>query len=151
MSASAVLVPVERAGPPDAWSYTIELPHDPLAPRIARRALRLILDEYGFHELCDTAELLTSELATNAYRYSSGPSSVRVSCSGGRLRVGVCDSNPQLPSLEVVYDEMYGDWVGESDGGRGLLLLVLCADAWDGYAVELDEGSGKLIWFELAP
>ncbi|GAA3792509.1 hypothetical protein ACFS5L_12200 [Streptomyces phyllanthi] len=53
--------------PTPAWSYALHLPHDPRAPRVARMTLRAVLPAYGISELLDTAELLASELVTNAY------------------------------------------------------------------------------------
>lgn len=40
---------------------------------------------------------------------------------------------------------------GDADGGRGLLLVRLCADNWGGYPLPADlfGQSGKLLWFEL--
>ncbi|WP_341860594.1 hypothetical protein [Streptomyces flavidovirens] len=35
-----------------------------------------------------------------------------------------------------------------STGGRGLLLVQLCADNWGGFSVGAGLG-GKLLWFEL--
>ncbi|KAK1182383.1 ATP-binding protein [Streptomyces sp. NBS 14/10] len=130
----------------DAWQYTLDMPHQLRAPRIARRTVRMILAEHGLHELIDTAELLTSELVTNAVRYSDGPASVRVLWARGRLRISVCDTNPKLPVLDAA--QVAGD---DEDCGRGLALVQLCADAWDGYAIgeELFGIGGKLIWFEM--
>ncbi|MBB5937979.1 ATP-binding protein [Streptomyces zagrosensis] len=141
--APALLEPPE---PPDSWSYGIDVPHDPRSPRFARHAVRMLLDEHGLAQLGETAELLTSELVTNAYRYSDGGATVRVTWSDQRLRVSVIDENPELPPPH------WARPVSErSVGGRGLGLLDMCADRWDGFAIK--EGvfatGGKLIWFEL--
>ncbi|WKX71872.1 ATP-binding protein [Streptomyces sp. XD-27] len=129
--------------PSPGWDYTLQLPHDPLAPRIARRALRLILEEHGgTRELADTAELLTSELVTNSFRHTEGPASMRVRREGERVRVSVWDTSANFPVHKDV-DE-------DAEQGRGIALVELCADAWGGLA--MDDGlfgSGKTIWFEL--
>ncbi|AEW96701.1 MULTISPECIES: ATP-binding protein [Streptomycetaceae] len=41
----------------------------------------------------------------------------------------------------------------DADGGRGLLLVRLCADDWGGHAIgdELFGVPAKVIWFELVP
>jgi hypothetical protein len=43
------------------WTYTLRLPNDPRAARIARVTLRAVLSGHGMAELTETAELLTSE------------------------------------------------------------------------------------------
>ncbi|GAA0433862.1 ATP-binding protein [Streptomyces luteireticuli] len=133
----------------DDWEYTLQVPSDPMAPCIARRTLRTILEEHGFLELADTAELLTSELVTNAYRYSDGPASVRVRREGDRVRVAVWDTNPRLPVLDRVPSAHGPD--DEAERGRGLGLVQRCADSWGGFALrDQPQGLvGKLIWFEL--
>lgn len=81
-----------------SWAYALQLPNDPLAPRIARTTLRAVLTGHGMPQLADTAELLASELVTNAYRYSTGPATLRLRALGGtRLRVSVWDANPHIP------------------------------------------------------
>ncbi|WP_171169884.1 ATP-binding protein [Streptomyces sp. I05A-00742] len=133
----------------DDWEYTLQVPSDPMAPCIARRTLRTIFEEHGFLELADTAELLTSELVTNAYRYSDGPASVRVRRDGDRVRVAVWDTNPRMPALDAVPPV---DAAGqEAEQGRGLGLVQWCADSWGGFTLrDQPQGLvGKLIWFEL--
>ncbi|MFH8371505.1 ATP-binding protein [Streptomyces sp. NPDC018031] len=133
--------PQEDASP--GWDYTLHLPHDPRAPRIARRTLRAILEEHGQRRLRDTAELLTSELLTNSYRYAEGPSSMRVRREGERLRVSVSDTSPDLP--------VHRDVDRSAEGGRGLALVRLCAADWGGVALgdQVFGIGGKTVWFEL--
>lgn len=81
------------------WAYTLQLPQDPRGPGIARATLRTVLLVHGMRDLIDTAELLASELVTNAYRHSSGSYSLRLRGAGrNRVRVGVWDSNPEIPA-----------------------------------------------------
>ena len=49
------------------WTYTLQLPQDPRAPGVARVTLRNVLRVHGMPELTEVAELLASELVTNAY------------------------------------------------------------------------------------
>ncbi|MBT2384409.1 ATP-binding protein [Streptomyces sp. ISL-11] len=130
----------------DDWEYTLQVPCDPLAPCIARRTLRTIFQQHGYAEVAETAELLTSELVTNAYRYSDGPASVRVRREGTRVRVTVWDTNPKLPGpAKAALPD------GEAERGRGLGLVMRYADSWGGFALrDQPQGlTGKLIWFEL--
>ncbi|GAA2621898.1 ATP-binding protein [Streptomyces vastus] len=140
--------------PPDTWSYVLRLPHDPRAARVARMTVRAALNGHGMSEVLDVAELLTSELVTNAYRYTKGPASLRLTALGdGRLRVGLWDSNPHIPAP---FNKPPGDRVppalADAEGGRGLLLVQEYASSWGGRPLGdelLGRGAGKLLWFEV--
>ncbi|GAA2631700.1 ATP-binding protein [Streptomyces vastus] len=130
--------------PPTEWEYTLQVPHDPLAPAIARATVKLVLDRHGLPELADTAVLLTSELLTNSCRYAPGPASVRLKWADKRLRGSVWDTGPLLPR-PATYP------APEADGGRGLVLVELCSSAWGSFALGRETGGahGKVVWFEL--
>ncbi|MFF5004624.1 ATP-binding protein [Streptomyces phaeochromogenes] len=140
--------------PPDTWTYALRLPHDPRAARVARMTVRAALKGHGMAEVLDAVELLTSELVTNAYRHTKGPTSLRLTAVGdGRLRVGVWDSSPHIPAP---FDEPPGDRVPpapmDAEGGRGLLLVQEYASSWGGWPLGgdlLGRGAGKLLWFEV--
>lgn len=140
---------VAPASPP--WAYTLQLPHDPRAPRVARHTLRTVLATHGMHELTSTAELLAGELVTNAYRYSSEPYTLRLRGLGaGRLRVGVWDANPEIPP--PFRGPLPEDPDAGAERGRGLFLVRLCADNWGAYELQggLHGRNGKLLWVECA-
>ncbi|ARZ70192.1 regulatory protein [Streptomyces albireticuli] len=134
---------------PPPWTYTLELPHDPRAPGIARATLRAVLGGHGMRELSDTAELLVSELVTNAYQHTDGPSSLRLrGLAERRLRVSVWDASPDVPAF---FGEAKAAVRAES--GRGLLLLRRCASTWGSYRFDLGRfgaAGGKILWFELS-
>ena len=123
----------------DAWEYSLTLPHHATGSGVARTTVRSILTRHSLPALVDTAELLTSELCGNAYRYATGPSTVRVCWSDRTLHVGVRDENDVLPR------PTHGD--AGREGGRGLLLVSRCAQAWGSRATQ--RGEGKVTWFEL--
>ncbi|WP_244177102.1 ATP-binding protein [Streptomyces albus] len=129
--------------PPEDWEYSLQLPHDPRGPRIARSTVRTVLAEHGLGDLADRAELLTSELATNAFRYSDGQTAVRLKWREGMLRVSVWDTSPSRPAPVIAGPQ--------SESGRGLLLLSLIADDWG--ILDLEKGhpavGGKVVWFTL--
>ncbi len=147
---------MSTVSPHDTWAYALRLPHDPRAARVARMTVRAVLEGHGRHEMLDTVELLTSELVTNAYRHTRGPCSLRLTAlSDGRLRVGVWDSHPHVPSP---FAEAPGGHrpapapPGDAEGGRGLYLVQACADSWGGWSLGgdvLPRGAGKLLWFEV--
>src|SRR4051794_30259683 len=109
------------------------------APGNARRAVRATLARAGHEEVADTAELLTSELVTNAVRHADDDV-VRVDVqSDGVVRVAVTDGSQALP---VLRDS------GELDTeGRGMALVNRMAQRW---GVEVRGRGGKVVWFELS-
>ncbi|MFG2128087.1 ATP-binding protein [Streptomyces sp. NPDC048751] len=134
------------------WAYALQLPHDPRAARIARVTLRAVVAGHGMTQVQDTAELLASELVTNAYRYSTGPATLCLKGLGrSRLRVSVWDANPHIPPP---FDKRSGPLrpvPADADGGRGLFLVCHYAQAWGGYPLgnDLFGRGGKLLWCEV--
>ncbi|MEU2158470.1 ATP-binding protein [Streptomyces sp. NPDC019396] len=108
-----------------------------------RRALRDLLGrgDWGGSGSAEVAELLVSELVTNALVHTDDGAVVTATVAPARLRVEVRDftsgaDDPHLPVPAV------GD---DSTHGRGLLLVQNLADAWGVRAHAL----GKVVWFEL--
>jgi anti-sigma regulatory factor (Ser/Thr protein kinase) len=117
------------------------LPADPTSVTLARHAVRRHLTAIGFNnsELIDTAELLVSELTSNAVKHTASPPTLRVLNHGDVIRIEVGDSQPGMIPVEHDVDT-------EAESGRGLVLVSSLATAW-GY--ELD-GTTKLTWAEVA-
>ncbi|MFE1801956.1 ATP-binding protein [Streptomyces sp. NPDC059517] len=125
----------------DDWEYSINLPHNPLAVGVARGALRLMLRAHGLGELVVTAELLVSELVTNAHVHAPGPSCLRVKRSEKWLRLSVWDTSGVPPRPRVTG--------ACAEGGRGLGIVAELADQWGHYSMGLSRTGGKLVWCEL--
>jgi len=108
----------------------------------ARQVLREALRRWGVPGLADTAELLTSELVTNALQHTDRGAVLTAMLSperrSRRLRVEVRDFVPRHPRLRAPGDQV--------TSGRGLLLVQALADAWG----VRPEGTGKVVWFELS-
>lgn len=120
---------------------------------VARSTIRAVLQCYGMRSIADVAEMLTSELVTNAVRYSDGPAWLRLrNVEGRRLRVSVWDANSTLPPPFSGAQEL-PDCPADATRGRGPHLVRECADSWGGYALR---GAGvlglhgKTLWFEVA-
>ncbi|KUN80204.1 ATP-binding protein [Streptomyces griseoruber] len=131
------------------WTYSLQLPHDPRSPGIARATLRTILSARLLAELTPTAELLAAELLANAHLHTSGPYALRLrSAESGGVRVGVWDTDPHVPSGFVLAEGLSTvvppDLGGEN--GRGLHLLRAYADTWG--VTELGGSGGKVLWAE---
>jgi anti-sigma regulatory factor (Ser/Thr protein kinase) len=108
------------------------------APGQARRAVRDTLTRAGHDDVADTAEMLTSELVTNAVRHTDDDRvDVHVQLDGV-VRVAVADDCQALPVLRDA-DELDTD-------GRGIALVNQLARRW---GVEV-HGGGKVVWFELS-
>lgn len=113
-------------------------PADLLAVGAVRRRLRAALKLWGVPELADTAELLASELVTNALVHTErGAVFDAVLTSEQRLRIEVQDGASRLPGRRTQTEY--------ATNGRGLLLVEALADDW---GVQL-RGDGKVTWFEL--
>ncbi|MFI7393157.1 ATP-binding protein [Streptomyces tendae] len=90
-------------------------------------------------ELVHTAELVISELVTNAVRHAGpGQVSLAVRLIEAVLRVEVCDSSPALPQLGLPDRH--------SESGRGLFLVAALAER---YGAERTP-TGKRCWAEIA-
>lgn len=115
------------------------LPNTAVAARTARRAVAAAAETHGLPpELVATAELLTSELVTNALHHAAPPFILGIRETRGRLRVEVSDCGQEMPRLYHA---------GPTEiGHRGLLLVDTLATAW-GHDSSSD--GGKTVWFEL--
>jgi hypothetical protein len=115
----------------------IQVPQGRQAPRIARHQVRRALLDHGITDetYLALAELIATELVTNAVRHAGGTSGVQVLVCGPSVVFGVCDSSAALPRRRPP----------DTDGGRGLTLIEGCADRW-GMQIY---GGGKTIWAQL--
>jgi anti-sigma regulatory factor (Ser/Thr protein kinase) len=104
----------------------------------ARKALREYLRHWGRAGRAEVAELLTSELVTNAIIHTDHDALLTVTVGPSGLRVEVRDFVSRRPRLRVPNAD-------DGTHGRGLLLVQSLADAW-GVRVH---GVGKAVWFEL--
>ncbi|MBX9396952.1 ATP-binding protein [Streptomyces sp. TRM72054] len=129
----------------ESWEYSLHIPNDLRAVTVSRRTLRLILTLHGLIRLVDVAELLATELVSNAVRHTKGPAALRVRWSDGVLRIGAWDADPEPPEPPRPFDE-----VGEVEDGRGLALVRACADVWGWQPLARDGNRGKFVWCELA-
>ncbi|NYI08066.1 SpoIIE family protein phosphatase [Allostreptomyces psammosilenae] len=115
-----------------SWTLVVE-------PRVVGRARRLVRDtlvEWRLTVLLETAELLVSELVTNALRYAGSPILLRMR-RGRTLLVEVGDPLPDPPRERATSER--------DEGGRGIQLVAALSRAWG----TRFSGAGKVVWFEL--
>ncbi|MET7382947.1 ATP-binding protein [Streptomyces sp. NPDC005526] len=92
-------------------------------PRRLRRIVRAGLTNWGHPDLAETAELLLTELTTNALRHAGGPDiGIRVHLQGYHLVIKVNDGSPLRPALRCAGPD--------DENGRGLLLVESLSEAW---------------------
>ncbi|NUQ97216.1 MAG: ATP-binding protein [Streptomyces sp.] len=131
---------------PETWDYTLYIQNDLRAVTICRRTVRLILTMHGLIGLVDTAELLATELIANAVRHTKGPAALRVRRSPeGAVWIGAWDTDPEPPEPPRRLDQ-----VEELEEGRGLGLVMACADNWGWQPSARFGDRGKFIWCDLA-
>ncbi|MGW5605623.1 ATP-binding protein [Streptomyces sp. NPDC003753] len=104
----------------------------------ARRALRELLRHWGRPGCSEIAELLTSELVTNALIHTDRDAVLTATVSARGLHVEVRDFAGRRPRLHAPSDD-------DGTHGRGLILVQSLADAWGVRA----HGVGKAVWFDL--
>jgi anti-sigma regulatory factor (Ser/Thr protein kinase) len=132
----ALLVARTRALDPDRIA-TWDLPADPALVSGLRGAVTRQLEDWGLHEATYAAELVLSELVTNAIRHGRGPIRVRL-IHDRALICEVADISSTAPHLRHA--------AATDEGGRGLFLVAQLAQAWGTrYTAE-----GKVIWAECA-
>ena len=94
-------------------------------------------------ETVATAQLLVSELVTNAVVHGMGPIGLRISRDEGMLRVEISD----VGALAALPIRLPPDPHAET--GRGLFLLNALASAWG--TIPASQHGPKTTWFELTP
>ncbi|MGW1962512.1 ATP-binding protein [Streptomyces sp. NPDC001935] len=119
------------------WEASWPLSRELTSARRARRLVTAQLAEWNLEELTDTAELLVSELVTNALCHTRGPLRLNLCLRDDRLLCEVEDTEPLCP----VRREADPD----AEGGRGTELLDLLAESWGSTCTP----TGKTMWFEV--
>ncbi|MDJ0383674.1 ATP-binding protein [Streptomyces sp. G-G2] len=108
-----------------------------------RRSLRELLRHRCRADTADVAELLATELVTNALVHTEQGAELSASLTATRLRVEVRDYTGRHP-------RPYVPTADDGTHGRGLVLVQSLADAWGVNALDALGGvTGKIVWFEL--
>lgn len=120
-----------------------ELPAVPRSVATARHLTRRLTDRWGLPQSTrDTAELVVSELVTNAVLHTpSERVACRVEYRGDRLRVEVTDEGRGLRGHTP---RPAGP---DAECGRGLLLLDALSVRWG--ALSAEEAEGCTVWAEI--
>lgn len=111
---------------------------DPSSVRRARELVSAALTAWDMDDLVEVAELLTSELATNAVLHAGTAFRVAVKAEPPVARVEVIDGVRGMP--------VPATGPNQSEHGRGLVLVEALARQWGSRVVD----GGKVVWFTLA-
>ncbi|MEU3982034.1 SpoIIE family protein phosphatase [Streptomyces sp. NPDC026672] len=125
-------------GLPARQVATWEVPADPALVAPVRKQVVEQLDAWSLAEAAFTAELVVSELVTNAIRYGSAPVRLRLIHDAATLICEVSDASHTAPHLRRART-----W---DEGGRGLMLVAQLTQRWG----SRHTAEGKTIWAELA-
>ena len=124
----------------DVENARLELPGTPAAPSVARLFVRSLCLEWGAASVCDVAELLSSELVTNAVVHARSPVELSAAYDDASvLRIDVYDRSPD-PVHEALMPV-----ADSAEGGRGLAIVARLATHW---GVD-PSAQGKRVWFTL--
>ena len=120
----------------------LDLPDDPRSVSLARRLVRDLLAEFELPaDFSETAQLLVSELATNAVMHTTGGFEVRVTFDSGLLTAVIRDRGRTGAEVEAAQ----GGVDPLSVHGRGLQLVEALSDRWGSQRDAL----GSTVWFVL--
>ena len=123
---------------------TFALPGIPESVPVARRRVQAALSSYGLGEYADDAEIITSELVTNAVQHAcdDGTTTIGVALthagSPAAVTIIVSDSSPDGPVLR--------DTPPGSEQGQGLQIVEALSAHWGWYR----EDGGKAVFAVLA-
>jgi len=111
------------------------------AASCARLHARHVLWEWGLGSLCESAELLISELVTNAVKASramtqGSPVRLWLVSDSAQILILVWDSSPVPPVRMNTSDE--------AESGRGLMLVEAISEQWGWY--HHMNNDGKFVW-----
>jgi anti-sigma regulatory factor (Ser/Thr protein kinase) len=144
----------DSSGMSVSWPLSTSLPLGALpgATPCARLHARAVLHEWGMDDLAEAAELIVSELVTNAVRASTAPDGsprydgtgmpvvvLRLASDRFKLLVEVWDVIPGAPAT--------GHPGPDDESGRGLILVAAECDRWSWQSVP--GWPGKVVWAEL--
>jgi CheY-like chemotaxis protein len=117
----------------------LDLPGDRESVAPARTFLLHHADRWGYTGDLYEAELVVTELVTNAVQHAGSAISLRLALSDTALRVEVADEGPGTP--EPLPLDRRGRW-------RGLSYVSAIAQGW---GVVPGEGTRKVVWARLTP
>jgi len=120
-------------------AVTFEIPADRWSAIAARRAVAATVELWGLAALRADAELVVSELVSNAMMHAPGPPAymLHVEHNPPKVRLTVTDASVAEPAIRPRD--------GGRVGGQGLRIVAALASAWGVQRV----AGGKQVWAEF--
>lgn len=126
--------------------HYVRLPIHPTSPAHARLHVRHVLEKWRRDEFVRPAEVIVSELVTNAINASMRCPAIAdhvwvdLYRAGDAVVIRIWDASPTPPMIKS--PDL------DDEGGRGLILVDTLAAGW-GY--HWPATGGKIVWCKLAP
>lgn len=140
-SVAAALASLPSAVVPAVMRRRVHLPATPAAAGSARTAVVETLSRWGLDELLFPAELITSELVSNAVQHAGTASDLLIRLGPAGVRLALRDSNAAAPMPQGSAIDL------DRENGRGLYLIARIAARW-GW---LQGSRDKIVWAEIRP
>jgi len=121
------------------WRASIDVPATSRGPAAARRVVSAMLPVWGLADLTDDAELVVSELVTNAYLHAPCTDSFELELvrRAEGVRISLADGASVRPIIADLGDE--------HPSGRGMAIIAQLATGWGAE----DHHGGKRVWVDL--
>jgi anti-sigma regulatory factor (Ser/Thr protein kinase) len=117
-------------------------PH-PTSPRAARSFVSSTLLEWELPERVPAAELVVSELVTNAMLHARTHIDLRVAAHHGAVRISVADGTPDMTSVARAPHPLPDRRAAGGRSGRGLAVVAALSERW---GVLPTSDGGKAVW-----
>jgi anti-sigma regulatory factor (Ser/Thr protein kinase) len=126
----------------DPYVYSLTLAPEPSSVALARLTLRAALWDWQIDHLADDAQLVITELVTNAIKFANSARAYIYlhkddSASGGTLVIEVIDDSQVFPAIV--------DADADDESHRGLVLVDALCSEWGSDLVD----DGKTVWAHL--
>lgn len=121
------------------WRASVDIPATSNGPAAARRVVHALLPAWGLGVLVDDAELVVSELVTNAYLHAPGSDSFELELvrRANGVRIVLADGASVRPIIaELRHDR---------PTGRGMAIIAELATSWGSE----EHHGGKRVWVDL--
>jgi anti-sigma regulatory factor (Ser/Thr protein kinase)/anti-anti-sigma regulatory factor len=126
----------------DGWRFDV----DPHAPGRARARVRDVCRRWGLDgHVREAAEIVITELLTNAVEHATSPSVVEVERHGDAFRLAVRDYDAGTTGHDVPAATAWQAPPTSSPRGRGLAMVAAVSRSWG----VLHHPDGKTVWAEM--
>ena len=122
------------------WQASADIPATIHGPAVARSFVAALLNARGLQHLTYRAQLVVSELVTNAYQHAPGTDSfeLEVTATDESIRVSLADGSAVRPTIAALDQD--------APRGRGMRIVQAAATGWGSD----DHHGGKRVWAEIA-